>query len=248
MGWFLIATNKDNNNQQSLELLGDLEGQNPHFRLPAALDKLKSKTTRAALALSPWKAAAKAASITNVVISISPFCKETTACGRIPHRPSSSASSRKMSPVTGKPEHNKPNSMRTPEISTIKWRLCQRIMSQIVGVTGLISKLPCPSKAAPNPVRFNFAMTKSGVVQCGQCTKMQIFWKVLMDTLSTPGSGVTILSIKRTSESQQMLRTINRVLTLIWSLHSPMVVGLNSTCSVCVQQAQESCRSEVVKK
>lgn len=49
-----------------------------------------------------------------------PFCKELTDCCRMPHRPSSKANSRKMSPVTGTFEHRRPNSIRTPEISTIK--------------------------------------------------------------------------------------------------------------------------------
>lgn len=205
-----------------------------------AFDKLKRNTTNAASARSPSKAATKAANITSVLMSISLFCNEINDWGKILQRPSSKANKRKLSPVIGTLEHSTPRNMSKAETSTIKWRLCERTMSRMVGVTGWISKFPCPSNAAPNPARFNFIMTESGVLHRGQWTMMQIFWNVFIDTLSTPGSWVTIRSIKRTSESQQRLRTLKRVLMLSWSLHSPMGTGSTSTCSVCVQHAQES--------
>ena len=153
----------------------------------------------------------------------------------IPSKPTKSASNSKSSPVP-----RRPMARSKPERTTNNWRLWRWARSPKLGVTGLISTFPCPKRAAPKPARFSFSTMKSGVLQLGQWTAMQIFWKVLIDTLSTPGSGATIRSIKRTSESQQMLRMLNLVFTDKCSWHSPIVVGLTSICSVWVQQAQES--------
>lgn len=161
----------------------------------------------------------------------------TSDSRKIASKPTTSARRSKTSPDPTSPMVNS-----RADTTTSTWRLWRWNISLRLGASGLISMFPWPSKAAPKPERLSFSTIESGVVQLGQWTAMQIFWKVLMDTLSTPGSGVTIRSIKRTSESQQMLRMLNLVLMAKCSKHSPITVGFrSSTCSVWVQQAQKSC-------